>query len=943
MKRIAFVFAVVLSHLIAYSQTVTTNPTLPSPDQPVTITFDVTGTSFASKNLNDVWLWAWLEQGATDTNAPTNVNPATSAQSAAKVTRSTSNPNIYTITITATTFFNKPASEISQVGILLKGQDWANGQTADKFITFSQSFSVVFSSPSEEIFFVNTNDNISITANTNQSATITFKKDGAILTTSNPGVTALNYSLPVSESSGSITITAEASNGTATVSKSFKYVVRTATVNQSRPLGIIDGINYQTDGTKVSLSLWAPEKTSVYVLGDFNNWQISPDYQMKKDGEHFWIEVTGLTTGQEYGFQYLVDETVRVADPYADKILDPDDQYIPSTTYPNLKGYPTAALSAKWYFNRVAVLQTAQTAYTWTATDFQKPAKEKLVVYELLIRDFFDSNHRNYQTLIDTLGYFKRLGINAIELMPVMEFNGNEGWGYNPTFMFAPDKYYGTKNKFKEFIDKCHQHGIAVILDIAMNHQDLPNPYVMMDFDFVNMKPEADNKWFNVTATHPFSVFYDMNHESTYTKKYLDTVNHHWLNEYKVDGFRFDLSKGFTQVNNPSNVGAWSAYDASRIAILKRMADKIWDQFPDAYIILEHLSANDEEKELAAYRAAEGKGMMLWGKMTDQYNQLSMGYGDNSDISGISYQSRNWTAPRLVGYMESHDEERLMFKDLAYGNTAANYNVKDTTVALNRQKAVHALFLTVPGPKMIWQFGELGYDVSINRCTDGSSSPDCRLANKPVLWKYQDDARRDRLFDHIAELNRLRAQYDVFTSGDVTITSGAGLFKQITLKNVPYNSSPSSADDMNAVVVANFGTSAQGLAVTFPHTGSWYDYYSYGTYHLNVTGTSADVMLQPGQYQIFTDVPIENLLVTGIEAEDVRSGIAVFPNPATEAISVELDEPLLHVNILSTDGKVFPCPSLGDNRYDVSALRAGFYILRVQTNRKLFTTKFVKN
>ena len=117
--------------------------------------------------------------------------------------------------------------------------------------------------------------------------------------------------------------------------------------------------------------------------------------------------------------------------------------------------------------------------------------------------------------------------------MPITEFNGNESWGYNPTFMFAPDKYYGTKNKLKEFIDKCHQLGIAVILDMVMNHHDLPNPYVIMDFDFNAFKPTANNQWFNTDAKHPFNVFFDMNHESSYTKKYLDTINYYWLNEYK--------------------------------------------------------------------------------------------------------------------------------------------------------------------------------------------------------------------------------------------------------------------------------------------------------------------------------------------------------------------------------------------------------------------------
>src|SRR5690606_37452532 len=231
--------------------------------------------------------------------------------------------------------------------------------------------------------------------------------------------------------------------------------------------------------TSATLCLWAPLKTSAYVIGDFTNWQIDPQYFMKKDGEYFWLEVTGLTSGTEYAFQYLVDESIYVADPYADKILDPDDQYIPAKAYPDLKQYPTAALRDKWYFNRLAVLQTGQQAFAWTDNAYQKPKKEKLIIYELLVRDYFGENERNYQNLIDTLNYIKKLGVNAIELMPVTEFNGNDSWGYNPTFMFAPDKYYGTKDKLKEFINVCHANGIAVILDVVMNQQDIPNPFVL--------------------------------------------------------------------------------------------------------------------------------------------------------------------------------------------------------------------------------------------------------------------------------------------------------------------------------------------------------------------------------------------------------------------------------------------------------------------------------
>ena len=107
----------------------------------------------------------------------------------------------------------------------------------------------------------------------------------------------------------------------------------------------------------------------------------------------------------------------------------------------------------------MSVLQSNAPAYTFTTTNFQRPARANLVVYELHLRDFI-ARH-DYRTLTDTLRYLQRLGVNAIELLPVNEFENNNSWGYNPSFYFAPDKYYGTANDFKRFIDVCPQPGAS--------------------------------------------------------------------------------------------------------------------------------------------------------------------------------------------------------------------------------------------------------------------------------------------------------------------------------------------------------------------------------------------------------------------------------------------------------------------------------------------------
>ncbi|MEO6148993.1 MAG: alpha-amylase family glycosyl hydrolase, partial [Mucilaginibacter sp.] len=384
------------------------------------------------------------------------------------------------------------------------------------------------------------------------------------------------------------------------------------------PAGVKDGINYIDDKT-VILSLLAPKKKYVHVIGDLTNWQINPAYTMNRtpDGERYWIKIGGLTPGKEYLFQYLVDGSIRTADPYADKTIDANfDKDIPAETYPNLPAYPF-----KKTINPVAVLQTAQKPYNWQVKTFTPPDKNKMVIYELCIRDF--SAKHNYKTVMDSLNYLQKLGVNVIQLMPVMEFDGNLGWGYNPNQYFAPDKYFGTKNELKALIDECHKRNVAVVLDIVFNHSWGYNPLCIIYWNSSTFEPAANNPWYNPTDSfvNPAAHYGpDFNHESLYTQKFIDDVNAYWLTEYKVDGFRFDFTKGFTNQPKPASDPWGDAYDASRIAILKRMTTAMWTVKPDAIAIFEHLSFNNqEERELADH------GIMLWSNYTYHFTELMKG------------------------------------------------------------------------------------------------------------------------------------------------------------------------------------------------------------------------------------------------------------------------------------------------------------------------------
>lgn len=929
-KKLLIVFLVAGWSLLT-AQKVTLNPTITPTlfqyNEQITVTYDVTGTALA--NLSNAWIWVWIP--GKNINAKYNITPATTAADPAKFTKSvTGGLTKWSITFKPSDFFAGDISNEIQLGMLLKASDWPAGQTTDFLANFGFKISLV--SPTIFPLAVLPTDVLNVNATAPAPANFQLLIDGNLVDSkSNLTNYTYAYTVPVSPLDAEVKIIATAVAGGATSDVSFQYVVKQNSPNVVRPYGILAGINYGADPTKVTLCFWAPAKTSVYVFGDFSNWEVRSENLMNRDGDFFWIELTGLTSGQEYGFQYWVDGSLKIAEPFADKILDPDDQYIPEASYPNLKSYPAKALSGTWYNNRVSVFQTNQSAYAWQELNFQKPKKESLVVYELLLRDFFGNGNRNYQTLIDTIPYFRKLGINAIQLMPIMEFNGNESWGYNPTFMFAPDKYYGTKNKLKEFIDTCHLNGIAVILDIAMNHQDLPNSFLMQDFNFSTFKPKPTNKWFNVDPKHPFNVFFDMNHESTYTKTYLDTINHYWINEYKVDGFRFDLSKGFTQTNNPSNVGAWSAYDLSRINILKRMADKIWAHTPDAYVILEHLAVNQEEKELAEYKANEGKGMMLWGKMTDQYNQNTMGYASGSEITSVYHGTRGWSAANLVGYMESHDEERLMYKNLQFGNVAGNYSVKLLSNALKRMEAANTLFYTIPGPKMLWQFGELGFDYSINRCDDGSINGDCRLSIKPTVWEYLDENDRYRLFAQTADLIKLKKGIPAFQDGTATFSSD-NLVKQVVVKNKQYTTEPVDSTQMSAVMVANFELQSKSVTVNFPHSGTWYDYYSGES--LNVANNSSTMTLVPGAYKMFTNFQLLPPVITAISEERM---VKIYPNPVDDFLVVD-ELGITDLTLYSTIGTKIKPERIGDS-WDVRALPAGLYVGAAQAEGVIYRFK----
>ena len=697
-------------------------------------------------------------------------------------------------------------------------------------------------------------------------------------------------------------------------------------VTKKLPEGVKHGINYNADGS-VTFVFYDKDTAGkshkyCYIVGDWNEWTRKTEGAMYYDGSQgcWWITLDGFDADKEYRFQYRLGNTsgtdTYVSDPYTEIVYDQwNDQYI--------DGVPAFPAGAK---QLVSAFQINKPEYAWKHKDFKVEDKNDLVIYEMLFRDFTTS--QDIEGAMAQLDYIENLGVNAIELMPVQEFDGNLSWGYNPNHWFALDKYYGTREEYKDFIDECHARGIAVIIDVVYNHATGSHPWAKMWWDGANNCTAENNPWFNVVAKHEFNVYHDMNHENAMVKEHVKRSLEHLLNEYDVDGFRFDLTKGFTQNNTLGDVGAWGRYDQSRVDILKGYADHIWSVNENAVVIFEHLADYSEEKVLAEH------GIKLWRNMNGTYRSAVS--GGSGDFSG-SYEKNLYGG--WVSYMESHDEERLcygagadassvtwgicgtltdwssditmaadgaffsakgvtfkaddMFKIRKVGewNDAFNYGASTKgyklplnteykltlgsgsqdmavpaagtydvyfslaaekvwlmeagkrpadpsvtpgggaaedplTVAMRRAGASAAFFLTVPGPKMIWQFGEIGYDYSIDY--------NDRTGEKPVVTdQYMAVPARKALYDTYAALLKFRRENPRFFDSDASFTwTPSGNLKKITC----------TVDGKSFHVVGNFAKNQTSYTVP---SGTWTDYINGGT-------VSGSITLKEGEFRLLT-------------------------------------------------------------------------------------------
>lgn len=938
MKNFYLWFLTFFAFTAAFAQNQTVNYTVNPPtfneNETITITFtNVNEAAFGVSTTHALYLWAWSIDNATNQtqDCPTN-GTWTNSNEANRLTYVS--PGTYTFTMIPATFYAR--TDLKTIGLLIKNKT-GSVQTGDILIPVGR-FQMTLTNPAAGSTTVVASGSVqNITATSSLPANWQLKNNGAVIYTSPSATASFSYPFTVTGDSNMEIIATDAADPSETQSRTFTYIVTPTVQTAPMPAYMRQGINYDpADPTKVGLAIYAPYKNYVHVIGSFNNWNVNSNYLMKRssaDANTYWIEITGLTPQQVYTFQYRTNDGVKVADPYSTLVLSPDDDpWISASIYPNMPVYP----AGQQY--DVSVVQTAMPAYNWTVTNFAKPAKENLIVYEALIRDF--TIEKTWQSMIDKIPYFKGLNVNAIELMPVMEFDGNNSWGYNPSFHMALDKAYGTADKMKEFVDKCHQNGIAVILDVALNHATGRNPLERLWSTSTNGgygDVSAINPFFNQIPRHSYNVYYDFNHSRAATKYYVNRVLEQWIKEFKIDGFRWDLTKGFTQACSPSDEGCTGSYQQDRVDILKTYADYQWSHDPTSYIIFEHLGQDNEEQQWANYRIGEGKGVMMWDNLVYQYGRNTMANADGSNFNRVDFENHGFAERRNISYSESHDEERLMYKNIYDPNS----NSRDLNTGLNRQKAIAAVQLAVPGPKMIWQFGELGYQFSINTCENGTISDQCRTAPKPVAFDlgYDTVPERKAIYDTWSKVLGIRLNNEVFNTNTFTVESGDLMPRIYIWKN-------GGTSPLNyVVIVANFTLNTQNITPWFPYTGTWYNLMDNSP--LAVSSTSQTVAIEPGGFRIFGNSTALYAATDDVQTVKNEVSLIIAQNPVTNGIAklryTNANNGVLAIYDIS--GKMVQTAKTskvnGDENISISGLKSGVYIVQLKSDKGIATAKMI--
>ncbi|WP_011581746.1 MULTISPECIES: alpha-amylase family glycosyl hydrolase [Chelativorans] len=436
-----------------------------------------------------------------------------------------------------------------------------------------------------------------------------------------------------------------------------------------------EGMGAIVHGNGVAFRVWAPHADAVSVVGTFNDWSDEAAPMTAEDGGFWYADLPSAKPGDEYRFLIRNGE----------KRLSRIDPYARAVT--NSVG------------NGIIVEQQDD----WHEAEFETPPWNELVIYEMHIGTFHrpqDNELGTFDDATERLAHLKRLGINAVQIMPAMEFAGDISWGYNPAHIFAIESSYGGPAAFKAFINAAHKQGIAVILDVVYNHFG-PSDLDLWQFDGWSEDDKGGiyfyNDWRSDTPWGDTRPVYGRGE----VRQFIRDNALFWLEEYHLDGLRFDMTLYIRNVRGDE--GDEGDAIPEGWSLLQWVNSEIRERLPGRITIAEDLR-NKAEITGAVDEGGAGFGAQWDSEFVHPIRETLIAPDDESRHMGTVAHalghSYNGDPFQRVVYTESHDE-------VANGKARIPHEIAPGDpshwAAQKRSTLGAALMLTAPGIPMLFQ------------------------------------------------------------------------------------------------------------------------------------------------------------------------------------------------------------------------------------------------
>jgi 1,4-alpha-glucan branching enzyme len=538
----------------------------------------------------------------------------------------------------------------------------------------------------------------------------------------------------------------------------------------------IEGMGATPHAGGVGFRIWAPHAKRVSVIGSFNAWDGGKHPLQAEENGNWYADLPEAKIGDQYKFLLVTEagEFKRI-DPYAREVTGSKGDAV-----------------------------VHDPSFDWEGDEFHIAPWNELVIYELHVGTFNDPADDDlaarFESVLERLGHLKKLGVNAIQIMPVGEFSGDRSWGYNPAHIFSVELSYGGPLAFKRFVKRAHQQGIAVVLDVVYNHLG-PGDLDLWQLDGWSENDRGGIYFYNDDRSHTPWGETRPNYGCGEVRQFISDNVHMWLEEYRVDGLRYDCTQFIRSVDGSLENDlpeGWS--------LLQWLNDQVSEKYPGRLTIAEDLQNNSWLTKSVSAGGA-GFGSQWDANFVHPIRQAVIVSGDEQRSlaairDALCYRYNDDAFDRVI-YSESHDE-------VANGKSRVPQEVDPEDpkgwYAQKRSTLAAALVFSAPGIPMLFQGQEF---------LEGDWFRD----TVPLDWDQRDQFRGIvRLY---RDLIRLRLNRDGFTRGL------CGQFTRVFHLNeerkvIGFQRWDRGGATDDVVVLANFLNEPQdGYQIGFPAAGTW--------------------------------------------------------------------------------------------------------------------------